>query len=161
MFGVSNQTYENILDLNGMTVVANVTSLPLLDGVFNSSTFFSAIVNVSRVDCVLVNGSELQNDVDTIIVSVLSGCILPIGGWPFVDSLYPDETPSFVLYPGFRASKLYPDRFFFAYIQSNGIDANWGWSGNITLSNGVPTSVHWKSDHQRFAVYIELSLVDS
>jgi len=161
MFGVSNQTYEDILGLNGTTVVANMTSLPLLDGVFDSSTFFSAIVNVSRVDCVLANGSELQNAVEGIIASAPSGCILPIGGLPFIDSLYPDETPWFPPYPGSFASKVYPDHFFFAHIQSNGIDAMWGWPGNITLSDGVPTSVQWKNTHQYFTVYIDLILAES
>jgi len=157
---LSHQTFEEMLLINGTTIRANVTSLPPLDGITNSSSFFSEVVNVSKVICVFDNGSEIHNDTEAILVPAISGCILPIGGWQYIDSLYQDEIPYFSSSLQLMVSRLYPDHFFFGYILSNNIDSNWGWYGNVSLSNGAPISVMWKNNHQYLTVYLELTLVD-
>ena len=159
MGSISPEMFQRILDLNGTAIVANVTYLPLLSNTVNSSSFFASIVNVSKVVCTFGNGSAIDSDLHAIVASAISGCTHPIGGWSYIDSLYPDEMPG---YAGgrFIAAKLYPDHFYFAHSETF-IDSIEKCSANVTLSNGVPSSVQWMYKHQYWAIYIELALVDS
>lgn len=158
MGSISLETFNRILLLEGTTIVANVTQLPTLVGITNSSTFFAVVTSVSKVVCSFDNGSEIDGDLVTKIASAISGCILPIGGWPFVDSIYQDKPLE--LYYDLRSSCLYSDHLYFG-CASMVYDSYEGWSGNVSLSNGAPSNAHWWYRHQYWTIYIELTLATS
>ncbi len=156
MGSVSLEMFERILRLNGTTIMVNVTELPPLVDIGNASAFFAGVANVSKVVCVFANRTKIDSDLETKIATAVSGCILPIGGWSYIDYLYTDELLE--SYATRLASKLYSDYLYIGYVGIS-YDSYEGWFGNVTLTSGVPSSLHWMYNHQYWTIYIELTMV--
>jgi len=157
---ISESLEVEILSLDGTTLRVIIVSLPLVSGVFNATTFGLSIVSVPKASCTLTNGTDLEGQLEDIVNSSISGCFLPIGGWSGIDSLYSDELPYWGAYgQPYYASKLSGDHLQFGYTWFGPFDDSGGWSGNVTLSDGVPSRVLWHYSHQ-YWLYIEFSLVE-
>lgn len=151
---------DGIPSLNGTTVNITITSLPNVTSVFNSSLFTSIVLLSSKVSCVLANGTAFPtSSAETAAVSAISGCILPLGSWSFIDSLYPDTNPSWVSGKELVASKQNPDYFHIEWEWYGAIDSKGGWSGHVRFTDGVSSLVLWNYHHGEGYVTMEFTLL--
>ena len=157
---ISDWLEDQILSLDGTTLNATVVSLPSVTGAFNATTFGLHIVRHSKVSCVLANGTDLEEELEYILNSSISRCFLPIGDWSGIDDLYIDELPYWGTAPlWYYASILHEDYLQFSCAWFSTIDSKDVWSGNVTLTDGVPTVALWEYTHQYPGLYVEFSLL--
>jgi hypothetical protein len=122
--------------MNNTRVRFNVTSLPSLPLLVNGDIFAEEVLNYPKTECRFENGSEIPSMFRDYITRLLYRCLLPVGDWPLLDSLYPNETET-PLYPGVYLSRTYADSFYIGYLLY-GIDTISRWSGNVSLTTGIP-----------------------
>ena len=144
-----------ILSLDGSIINVTVIYLPVLSGL-SVVSFVDRVVEVEKVNCTHSDGSLLGSFSATQIVTAVSGCLLPNGSWPLLDSLLPDETPSWTTEAEFYASSVHSDYFRMKYMWYGWVDDRGGWSGNASLTTGFPYEMLWWYSHLTETVYIKL-----
>lgn len=149
-----------ILSLNGSIINVTVSNLPVLSGL-SVVSFVDRVVEVEKVNCTFSDGSLLPSFTNTQIVAALSGSLLPNGSWFLLDSLLPDETPSWTPEAEFYASSVHADHFRMKYIWCGWVDDAGGWTGNSSLVTGVPYEVLWWYSHGPQTLYIQLTRVQA
>ncbi len=122
--------------MNNTLVRFNVTSFPSLPLVINGDIFAEEVLNYPKTECRFENGSEIPSIFRDYINRLLYRCLLPVGDWPLLDSLYPNET-EMAYYPGVYLSRTYADSFSIGYLLY-GTDTVSRWSGNVSLTTGIP-----------------------
>jgi len=140
-------TPTQVLPLNDTSITVSVTFLPTFDAVNNADTFSSEIIFRNKINCTFTNGTALDEWINTIFCEIISGCILPTGAWSSIDSLFPDDTPSWEPGEDAIATILYDTWFFIEYKLYGSIDDTRGWSGDISLSTGAPYVIVWYYAH--------------
>ena len=123
--------------MNNTRVRFNVTSLPALPLVINGDIFAEEVLNYPKTECRFENGSEIPSIFRDYINRLLCQCPLPVGDWPLLDSLYPNETEMAYHYPGVYLSRTYADSFYIEYLLYP-FDTIMRWSGNVSLTTGIP-----------------------
>lgn len=143
-----NSTNSYLNPLVNTTIQVRITSLP--NDTILSEEDFRNLVYSDKVDCMFSNGSEIPYPLKADISRFVARFFLPVGGWDFIDSLYPDSISDIAEEPGnefinTHLSQFYDDAFYFGHIANIIDDFNDGngWSGNISLTNGVPFSMEW------------------
>ena len=154
---IDSDEVDLILSLNSTRITITINELPSLEDITNSASFASAIVKSLKISCSFDNDTNLPTEINEYLTTTVSGCILPTGGWATIDNYYPDSTPSFAPGEEAYASKLYEDHFFFEWKWYGNYDDRGGWSGEISLIDGIPTSITWHYYHLQ-TIYIELTL---
>ena len=122
--------------MNNTRVRFNVTSLPFLPLVIDGNIFADEVLNYSKTECRFENGSEIPSMFRDYINRLLYRCLLPVGDWPLLDALYPNET-EYAFYPGVYLSRTYADSFYIGYLLIP-FDTTTRWSGNVSLTTGIP-----------------------
>jgi len=133
-----------------ITTLPNISSLDSEEGLVE-------VVSSQKVLCTLANGTEFADDhsegfyssSSTTISEMISRAILPVGGWSFIDDLFPDDLASDVAH-GADSNTFYSwidqESFFFGY-RNWYIDFGHGWDACLDKDTGVPISIHhWESD---------------
>jgi hypothetical protein len=138
---------DQVLPLNGTSIIATVNNLPSLDAVYDASSFASEIIYVSKVSCSFVNGTKPDEWVNATLSDMVSGCILPIGEWSTLDTLFPDNSPGFTPNGEFITTTFHDSMFTIEYSWWGFVDDGGGWSGSVSLSTGVPVSIVWTYRH--------------
>lgn len=156
---LSPREVNEILNLNGSIILARVTSLPLLEGLLDSNGFLDHIVLVTKVTCTFLNGTEFPNEIETILCSTISGCILPLGSWSAIESLFPQDVPSWRPNEEHLATRLSDDHFNIEWVWFGTFDSSGGWFGNVSLTTGIPNQILWRYTHSS-TVFIELTLIE-
>ena len=147
--------------LNDTSINATVVNLPTFDLIHNAATFRSGVIFKNKVNVFFTNGTALYEWANTTLCEVISGCILPIGDWLTLDSLFPDDPPGFASAEDYLTTRLHDDLFIIKYGWWGNIDDGGSWTGNISLSTGVPSSMLWMYYHgPGTPLYIELTLVE-
>jgi hypothetical protein len=152
--------YWQIAHLNDTSITVTVIDLPSFGAVHSAQTFASEIIFKNKVNCSFTNGTALDAWSNTTLCESISGCILPVGSWSTIDGLFPNETPGFTPNGEFLATNLYDDWLIIDYVWYGTFDAVGGWTGNISLSTGIPLSILWRYQHGVEPLYIELTLVE-
>ncbi len=153
---------EQVLPLNGTSIIATVNNLPSLDAVYNAASFSSEIIHVNKVSCSFANGTEPDEWANATLSDMVSGCILPVVDWSTLDTLFPDDSPGFTPNGDFIVTIFYDDMFTIEYGWWGPVDNGGGWSGSVSLSTGVPVSIVWTYRHGvDTLLLIQLTIVGS
>jgi len=124
--------------MNNTVIAATISRLPTLAAWFDESSFVSEIVNQVKVNCTFENGTSIQEEVQSEVATIVSHCVLPVGNWPFLDSLFPDSGDN----PGYPTvmylTKACPECFSMSH-RTWAIDGQFSWTGNVSLTTGMPT----------------------
>lgn len=129
--------YESPLSiaiLNESVILARVVNLPEFPEEVNRSSF-GELIRTIKVDCSLANGSEILEMHRVWLNRLISTGLLPIGGWSFLDELYPSP-PSYVCPSG---NDQYTRRFegHFQIVDVwGGVESGYWAQGNVSLENG-------------------------
>jgi len=145
-------TFNITASSNGIYAPVNTTIKVRITSLSNDSIFseedFRSLVYSDKVDCMFNNGSEIPYPLKSDINNFVSKFFLPVGNWEYIDSLYPDSISEVTENPGSTwinsgLSQLYEDSIYFGRITNiiDDFDAGNGWSGNISLSDGAPSSM--------------------
>jgi hypothetical protein len=123
-------------------ILITIASLP--NCTISSEAEFLSLVETLKVDCTYDNGTNLPSETVNALREIISHHILPIGGWGYIDWLFPNsiyeiETPSNFIYESYLTS-LSETHLAFRYIWSYGTYQNY-WDGVIYLSTGLPFSI--------------------
>ena len=156
---LSESTVDDILGLNDTIISVTIAELPSLEGVIDSTSFKENILHIEKANCSFTNGTEITESYATEIISTISGCILPTGSWSTADSWFPQETPGYYPNEDYIATELSEDYFHIEWVWYGPYDDLGGWSGNVSITDGVPFHVLWYYFHQG-TIYIELTLVE-
>lgn len=151
---------ELVFSMNDTTIDVTVTQLPSFDNVSDVPTFTSDIIHAIKVACTFSNGTDLPQWADIELTSSISGCILPVGSWPTIDEAYPDYVSSWSPDVEDHGAGLAEDCFMIWYVWFGHVDDGGGWSGNVTLTDGVPNVIVWHYQHQGSRVFMLLTLIE-
>ena len=155
----SNVIYEPSFyaPMNNTEIRARIINLPALGLWYSKSSFASEVINQSKVNCTFDNGTSMQEEFSSVIVAVVSYCMLPVDDWTFLDALFPDSTTS-AWYPGVYLSKFYTDCFSISYVLWPG-DGLLSWTGNVSLASGMPLVAERTIDSYDTGVHTLISIV--
>ncbi|MHA1951306.1 MAG: hypothetical protein ACXAAO_11185 [Candidatus Thorarchaeota archaeon] len=137
-------------DLNQSTIRFNITSLPNVEGIVDS-TQFTEMVETLKIDILPPvlneNGTEVNSSAIDLIHRIASKTILPVDGWSFIDNFYADSgEPSDC---GFSCNHYYSiladETFIFGHLYFN-IDAGSGWYATMNTATGLPSEIVWWTD---------------
>ena len=143
--------------MNNTRVRFNLTSLPSLPLLVDGDIFAEEVLNYPKTECRFENGSEIPSMFRDYINRLLYRCLLPVGDWPLLDSLYPNET-EMAFYPRVYLSRTYADSFYIGYLLYP-IDAIISWGGNVSLTTGIPIVAEDVSEYYSVGVYINNRLI--
>ena len=143
--------------MNNTRVRFNLTSLPSLPFLVDGDIFAEEVLNYSKTECRFENGSEIPSMFRDYINRLLYRCLLPVGDWPLLDSLYPNEMDHAV-YPGVYLSRTYADSFYIGYLLWP-LDATISWGGNVSLTTGIPIIAEEVSDYPSVGTYLDNRLI--
>lgn len=136
------------ISFSDLLVVANesvkATMWRLRPSIGDSDCYQIEYVNYVMFTVTFANGSELPFGTKNALEHLISRHFLPIGGWEYMDWLFPDTVEELEDYHSFRwstyLSRLYDAHFFFGYDYLY-IDGGHKWGGYIDLATGIPFSI--------------------
>jgi len=139
------------VELNNTYVTIRVDSLPEIPLFPNGATFAESILSYVKTAIIgsveYVNGTEVVSVDYSFLNNLISQSILPVGNWPFIDSLYPDK-PDSEWYCDTYLSSL--NISFMIGHRAYLIDAGGGWYAAMDMSTGLPTNATvWASEYYR------------
>jgi len=125
--------------LNNTIVVFEITNLPSISEYFDRNQFTDSIVDEGKASVTFDNGTSLDSECASVLTTLFSNSLLPIGDWSYIDGLYYDRARGGIGAPVQDPwfSRLSRDRFHFGAIAISCVGA-FGWSAGISLEDGVP-----------------------
>jgi hypothetical protein len=142
---------------NGTQFIAVIRNLPTLNGIADSSQLRIVIESV-KVECRYNNGSA-HSASDSVLNSIVSYFLLPTGGWSSIQFFFPIEGYNPYRTGIMKIGCILYDSYFFMGIASMVVDYTIDTRANISLSNGVPSSVTWEYEHNEEHVLFDLILL--
>lgn len=134
---------EELLAAANISISVKIVSLP--DCFIESEQDFISLINTVKVSCTYLNGTDLSYDAASSLNAFVSRFILPIGGWEYIDWLYPDNKDDDAARNGWiidsYLSESQEDRFYFGYYYSY-IDSGNSWGAYISTATGIPQHIH-------------------
>ena len=124
--------------LANTSIIVRIETLPSVD--ISSETDFLDFVSLNKVSTRFTNGSSIPTNISSTLNSLISKFIMPIGGWDYLDSLFPDsvqDAGQIDTYCDTYTSQRNNETFTFGYRYFI-IDAGHWWYGNVSCSNGAP-----------------------
>jgi hypothetical protein len=143
--------------MNNTLVRFNITSLPSLPLFIDGDIFAEEVLNYPETECRFENGSEIPSIFRDYINRLLYRCLLPVGDWLLLDSLYPNET-KMAYYPGVYLSRTYTDSFYIGYLLWPFDGINY-WGGNVSLTTGIPIIAEEISNYPSTGCYLTERLI--
>lgn len=124
--------------MNNTRIIMNTSSLPSTPLPANQDAFTERVIEHMKTTCRFENESAIPLVFYDRINQVLSHCLLPIGNWEYLDSLYPNEVEN-PFTPGMYISKMCSEHFEIGHILWTGYGEE-NWYGNVSLTLGIPIS---------------------
>jgi hypothetical protein len=124
--------------MNNTKIIMNISSLPFTPLPANQDVFAERVIEYMKTACRFENESAIPLDFHDRINQILSHCLLPIGDWEYLDSLYPNEIEN-PYTPGMYISKKCSEHFEIGHILWTGYGEE-SWYGNVSLNLGIPIS---------------------
>ncbi len=143
------------VELNNTFVTIRIDSLPEIPAFLNGGTFAESILSNVKTSItgplVYMNGTEVVSVDYLFLNNLLSQSILPVGNWPFIDSLYPDILESDPLCDTYFSSL---NTSFVIGHRTYLYDAGSGWSATVDMTTGLPTNATvWASQFYGYTFY--------
>jgi len=124
------------------------TVLYLVNFTGTTENHFIELVESSKVSCTFVNGSTLPIETKLTLDILISRQIFPIGGWEFMNRLYPDsfddisqEVLNENLYIYWTYLSRTSDEYFFFGYTSLFVDHYTRWGGTTSIATGIPNLI--------------------
>jgi hypothetical protein len=124
--------------MNNTKIIMNISSLPSTPLPANKDAFAERVIEYMKTACRFENESAIPLVFHDRINQILSHCLLPIGNWEYLDSLYPNEIEN-PFFPGVYISKKCSEHFEIGHILWTGYGEE-NWYGNVSLTLGIPIS---------------------
>ena len=134
-------------ELNDTLVTVQIDALPVLSNDWNESEFTSNVLEYPKTSLILPiihqNGTAINSTSADSINTILSQCILPIGGWDVLDYYYLDtsDPADYSFWCNTYYSYIEDDQFIFGHL-SFYYDGGNVWEGLMEQQTGVPQYVH-------------------
>jgi hypothetical protein len=152
----------HFLPLNNTRLSVEIISLPNVSITFYSGDFVEDIVEYVKTNTTFSNGTNIPTQFYFAINSYMSRCILPIGGWGHLDSLFPNDIERPVAPHESHLSARFSNYFYFGY-SSNDTNQYIEWHGIIDTNNGIPQIVsfynYWESPPWTYWYNVTMTLV--
>lgn len=142
---------------NGTQFIATITDLPTLNDIIDSSRLRN-VIGSAKVECRYANGSTHLAG-DSVLNLLVSSFLLPIGGWSSIQFFFPIEGYNRYKTGVMKIGCILYDSYFFMGIASMVVDYTIDARANISLSNGVPSSIIWEYEHNEEHVLFDLILL--
>ncbi|MFW9844735.1 MAG: hypothetical protein ACFFEV_09175 [Candidatus Thorarchaeota archaeon] len=127
------------------SIIVRIVNIPSIN--ITSETDFLNLVSINKVSTRFTNGSSIPSNIASTLNSLISKFIMPVGGWEYLDFLFPDSL-SDVGQEEYSSdtylSQLDDESLMFGY-RYYYIDAGHWWNGNVFVSNGLPTCIETAS----------------
>jgi hypothetical protein len=123
--------------MNNTRIIVEITSLPNLTLMYYAHVFVQEVIEHLKTVSRFEDGSAIPVAYYNEINHHASFCILPIGAWGHLDSLFLDQ---FNGQSEIYTAKGDVDSFIVGY-WSNGTNSRREWQGTIDLETGVPTVI--------------------
>jgi hypothetical protein len=143
------------VELNDTLLTVRINSLPEIPAFLNGATFAENILGHPKTAAVApivyVNGSQVVLSNSTFLNSLVSISILPVGNWPFIDSLYPDKSDMEYSCDAYLASL---GTSFMIGHRTYVTDSGNGWYAYVGMTTGLPTNATvWASQYSGCTFY--------
>lgn len=149
--GFSNRSSVPFVEFNNTQIRMRIVSLPDANQIDNPDEML-AILGHQKTECEFITGSSIPIGsrygyyLDASLAEILSRGILPIGGWDYIDSYFPDEYKIGEHIRGEYLSKIDEQWFYIGYHYWY-IDYSYGWNANVNMTTGSPISVcQWEDE---------------
>ncbi len=152
-------------ELNHTLITINITSLGDVQEITNE-TQFTMMVETEKITIMLPirheNGSEVTVQAE-LVRSIISKCILPVGGWSFVDDYYSDldDPDDYGYWCSTYFSYAELNTFVFGHLDFN-LDAGNGWRSTMNTTTGLPSIIDWWHEdfimHEYYQIIMTLIL---
>ena len=130
--------------INDTYIIVTIQSLPDLSLYPIESMFSTNVIQFMKIGIGFENGSALPYQYG-MIETVLSACILPLGGWILIDSFYQDTDylgSQFSTYYAYQDSNV----FVFGFHMYD-IDLDVSYEAVISQDNGMPSALTYNRVH--------------
>jgi hypothetical protein len=132
-----------LLELNNSVIIYTIENLPEIPQYCDKSLFCESIVNYNKASVVFENGSSINPDIESTVISLFSNAVLPIGNWFYIDRLFFDQPRgglgADVQDPWFARSQYRSFLFGSITITCTGTP---GWDADISYGDGIPITIH-------------------
>ncbi|RDE17891.1 MAG: hypothetical protein C4K49_00425 [Candidatus Thorarchaeota archaeon] len=152
------------VELNNTYVTIRIDGLPEIPSFPSGETFAEGILSYVKTSITgpieYGNGTEVVSADYSFLNNVISQSILPVGNWPFIDSLYPDmlepDPICDTYFSSLNASFMIGHRMYL-------YDAGSGWYATVDMSTGLPTNATvWACQYYGYTFYsYEVTLTPS
>ena len=150
------------LPMNNTRIAVEIISLPNVTITFYSNDFIEDTVEYVKTSTTFSNGSDIPVEFYYVFNTHVSKCILPIGGWGHLDSLFPNDIERPVAPHESYLSAWLNDYFVFGF-SSNDTNRHTEWHGIIDPLTGVPQVIilynYWVSPPWTYWYNISMTLV--
>ena len=126
--------------MNNTRISVEVISLPNVSTILYSGPFIETVVDHLKTNASFVNGTEIPVQYYDGINSLVSDCLLPVGGWIHLDAFFPNQLERPIMNRESYLSAHMRSFFFFGY-KSNTTNYELEWHGLIDLATGIPNTV--------------------
>ncbi|TET08952.1 MAG: hypothetical protein E3J86_09520 [Candidatus Thorarchaeota archaeon] len=135
--------YEHVCtELNNSIVIFEILNLPNIPLYCDREMFLDSIVEMTKASVIFENGSSLNSSQSSVLTTLFSNSLLPVGDWVFIDSLYYNQAQGGlgapVQDPWFSRFEGRVFRFGEVHISCVGTP---GWDAQISLEDGVPAVI--------------------
>ena len=143
------------VELNNTYVTIRIDSLPEIPSFPNGAAFAEGILSYVKTSITgpleYMNGTEVVSVDYLFLNNLISQSILPVGNWPFIDSLYPDISESDPLCDTYFSSL---NTSFMIGHRTYLYDAGSGWYATVDMSTGLPTNATvWACQYYGYTFY--------
>ncbi|MFX1483174.1 MAG: hypothetical protein ACFFCP_08295 [Promethearchaeota archaeon] len=149
--------------MNNTRIIVEINSLPNLTLYFYDTQFIQNVVEYPKTNSSLDDGSPIPAEYYFAINSRVSKCILPVGAWGHLDSLFPNHVNRKITDQESYISISGVDSFIFGYWINNTSSTS-EWHGTLDLSTGIPTefsfSIWSEGQPWSYAYTVTLTRVD-
>lgn len=123
--------------MNNTRIRVMIVSLPNVSIIFYASSFIDNIIEYQKTSCSFVNGTDIPVAYYTAINTVMSQCMVPIGGWNHLDALFPNDINRPFMEQESYLSQHLGSSFYLGYKKATS-NSEREWHGIIDLDSGVP-----------------------
>lgn len=147
------ETTYSTFNWSSDNITVQILELPEIPYAVDMNTLITDIIRPMKIQCL---SSEIPQNYSSILISLLSKLLLPVGSWDSLDSMLDDSLPSSSGYPtlndlefdtDYFAGQISEGIFYFGIKRFGDRFPNWGtesWCGSINLETGLPITADYR-----------------
>ena len=102
------EDYHKDFNWSSDNITLRILELPEIPNTVDMDTFITDIIRSTKTQCI---STEIPSNYSTLLVSLLSKFLLPIGSWDSLDSMFDDDLPTAGGYPDLNELEFDTDYF--------------------------------------------------